>query len=185
MVNLPLSIVKIRLWLPGRFVSPGSAAVSKKCCPLRGPRFRILLPQRGVYCEPHFRGAFHRRTEGRNPSRSKLLRQRTRRWHLQPSETAPAAGWVLRDREIYPDACGDGSSTTEWREPASCDRLPVHRSESPTGYPSAGCSPAEPASASPVTDNVAQSRSGVWLWCRVALVVSAASRGVISTLHTG
>ena len=30
---------------------------------------------------------------------------------------------------------------------------PVHRSESPTGYSSAGCSPAEPASASPVTDN--------------------------------
>jgi hypothetical protein len=24
--------------------------------------------------------------------------------------------------------------TTEWREPASCDRLPFHRSESPTGY---------------------------------------------------
>jgi hypothetical protein len=39
-----LSIVKIRLWLPGRFVSPGSAAVSKKCCPLREPRVRILLP---------------------------------------------------------------------------------------------------------------------------------------------
>ena len=33
-------------------------------------------------CEPHFRGAFHRRTDGRNPVRSKLLRQRTRRWHL-------------------------------------------------------------------------------------------------------
>jgi hypothetical protein len=29
----------------------------------------------------------------------------------------------------------------------------VHRSESPTGYSSAGCSPAEPASASPVTDD--------------------------------
>src|SRR5438874_2923831 len=45
------------------------------------------------------------------------------------------------------------------REPAGSDRLPVHRSESPTGYSSAGCSPAEPASASPVTDIVAQSRS--------------------------
>ncbi len=51
-------------------------------------------------------------------------------------------------------------ATVERREPASCDRLPVigvslqpHRSESPTGYSSAGCSPAEPASASPVTDN--------------------------------
>jgi hypothetical protein len=60
----------------------------------------------------------------------------------------------LRDREIYCDARGDGgSATAECREPASCDRLPVHRSESPTGYSSAGCSPAEPASASPVTDN--------------------------------
>jgi len=42
------------------------------------------------------------------------------------------------------------------------DRLPVHRSESPTGYSSAGCSPAEPASASSVTIE-AQSRSRVWL----------------------
>ena len=51
-------------------------------------------------------------------------------------------------------ACRDGGlATTEWREPASSDRLPIHRSESPTGYSSAGCSPAEPASASPVTDN--------------------------------
>src|SRR5205823_7563484 len=41
----------------------------------------------------------------------------------------------------------------ECREPASSDRLPVHRSESPTGYSSAVCSPAEPASASPVTEN--------------------------------
>ena len=47
-----------------------------------------------------------------------------------------------------------GSATAEWREPASSDRLPIHRSESPTGYSSAGCSPAEPASASPVTDNI-------------------------------
>src|ERR1700720_4875272 len=30
---------------------------------------------------------------------------------------------------------------------------PIHRSESPTGYSSAGCSPAEPASASPFADN--------------------------------
>src|ERR1700726_101486 len=49
---------------------------------------------------------------------------------------------------------GDGGfATARWREPASSDRLPTHRSESPTGYSSAGCSPAEPASASPVTDN--------------------------------
>jgi hypothetical protein len=59
----------------------------------------------------------------------------------------------LRDREIYPDASGDGARHAEYRKPTSCDRLPVHRSESPTGYSSAGCSPAEPASASPVTDN--------------------------------
>src|SRR5437870_12024339 len=30
---------------------------------------------------------------------------------------------------------------------------PIHRSESPTGYSSAGCSPAEPATASPVAAN--------------------------------
>jgi hypothetical protein len=46
-----------------------------------------------------------------------------------------------------------GLATAGCREPASSARLPVHRSESPTGYSSAGCSPAEPASASPVSDN--------------------------------
>src|SRR6202011_5601653 len=51
-------------------------------------------------------------------------------------------------------ACEDGRlATAEWREPTGSDRLPIHRSESPTGYSSAGCSPAEPTSASPVTDN--------------------------------
>ena len=51
-VNLPLSIVKIRLWLPGRFVVARSAAVSKKCCPLRGDRgFEAGFLQRRV-CEP-------------------------------------------------------------------------------------------------------------------------------------
>jgi hypothetical protein len=44
-------------------------------------------------------------------------------------------------------------ATAECREPTSSDRPPVHRSESPTGYSSAGCSPAEPASASPVSDD--------------------------------
>ena len=49
------------------------------------------------------------------------------------------------------------------REPAGSDRLPVHRSESPTGYSSAGCSPAEPASALPVTDHCSSisSREGI------------------------
>ena len=63
------------------------------------------------------------------------------------------------------------------REPAGSDRLPVHRSESPTGYSSAGCSPAEPASASPVSDIVAQSRSG-------ALAVTAAPDGA-GARHSG
>jgi hypothetical protein len=47
----------------------------------------------------------------------------------------------------------------EFREPAGYDWPPVDRSESPTGYSSAGCSPAEPASASPVADIIAQFRS--------------------------
>ena len=37
-------------------------------------------------------------------------------------------------------------------EPADADRPPVQRNESPTGYSLTGCSPAEPASASPVVD---------------------------------
>ena len=84
-------------------------------------------------------------------------------------------------------ACPDGRlATAEWREPTSSDRLPIHRSESPTGYSSAGCSPAEPASASPVTVN---SSSIAQPHCRdavqVALVVSAANASVISTLRAG
>ena len=46
-----------------------------------------------------------------------------------------------------------------WQRPSpgadEFDRLPGHRRESPAGYSSAGCSPAEPTSASPVTDRVA------------------------------
>src|SRR5271155_4400499 len=57
------------------------------------------------------------------------------------------------------------------REPAGSDRLPVHRSESPTGYSSAGCSPAEPASASPVTDNTSSItiRRGNQIRCSTSL----------------
>ena len=76
----------------------------------------------------------------------------------------------MRDREIYYDARrDDGLATAKWREPTRSDRLPVHRSESPTGYSSAGCSPAEPASASPVTDIVVQSRSSAAIKCAAQL----------------
>src|SRR5438270_12517268 len=74
------------------------------------------------------------------------------------------------------------------REPASSDRLPVHRSESPTGYSSAGCSPAEPASASPVSDIVTQSRSSEAIKCAVQphrkdAVQVLAPRLVVVTCH--
>jgi hypothetical protein len=75
--------------------------------------------------------------------------------------------------------------TAEWREPASCDRLPVLRSEPPTGYSSAVCSAAEPASASPVTDN-----SGLISIRRLGVMPRRADHvrqngGVISTLRAG
>ena len=75
--------------------------------------------------------------------------------------TAPRGeGGFLRDREIYPDASRDADSAfAECRKPTSCDRLPVHRSESPTGYSSAGCSPAEPLPLHRSPSTVAQSRS--------------------------
>src|SRR5260221_4664897 len=47
------------------------------------------------------------------------------------------------------------------RGPTGFDRPPDHRSEFPAGYSSAGCSPAEPASASPAIASVAPARSGV------------------------
>jgi hypothetical protein len=74
-----------------------------------------------------------------------------------PSGPIPISVQVgfFRYREIYPMARRSGGpATADWREPASSDRPPIHRSESPTGYSSAGCSPAEPASASPVTDTI-------------------------------
>ena len=50
---------------------------------------------------------------------------------------------------------------------ASSDRLPVHRSESPTGYSLTGCSPAEPVSASPLAGD--RSRSGPSSKCAACL----------------
>ena len=44
------------------------------------------------------------------------------------------------------------------RGPISVDRPSAHRSEFPAGYSSAGCSPAEPASASPTATTVAPVR---------------------------
>src|SRR5437588_7229954 len=92
--------------------------------------------------------------------------------------------------------------TAKWREPTRSDRLPVHRSESPTGYSSAGCSPPELASASPVIENTSsilirrgnQIRSTSLQGCSSGLaprlvvapaLVSAANRSVISTLRAG
>ena len=62
---------------------------------------------------------------------------------------APWSGWVFEGSGDLPRCW---LAIAEWREPASSDRLPVYRSESPTGYSLAGCSPAEPVSASPVAD---------------------------------
>src|SRR5215468_4214582 len=53
------------------------------------------------------------------------------------------------------------SANAKWRKPTRSDRLPLHRSESPTGYSSTGCSPAEPASASPVADNPSPSGESI------------------------
>jgi hypothetical protein len=63
--------------------------------------------------------------------------------------------------------------------------LQVRRNESPTGYSSAGCSPAKPASASPVTDHrgsIPMQRLAV-IQCRAGRV--RGQRGVISTLRAG
>jgi hypothetical protein len=79
-----------------------------------------------------------------------------------------------------------GVATAECREPAASDRLPVHRSESPTGHSSAGCSPAEPASASPVTGNSSSipTRRSAVMPCRPGHV-RGGNGGVISTLRAG
>jgi hypothetical protein len=73
-----------------------------------------------------------------------------------------------------------------WQPPSAGSRpVPIgsrsHRSESPTGYSSAGCSPVEPASASPLTDHRSSIPMRVWLRSSVALVVST-HNGVSSLL---
>ena len=96
-------------------------------------------------------------------------------------------------------------ATAEWREPASSDRLPVYRSESPTGYSLAGCSPAEPVSVHRPPILIAHLRSGAQLHALLDLTATAQTsprshwtgpnieampvrsaprpRSVISTLH--
>ena len=84
----------------------------------------------------------------------------------EPATIAPWPGWVFKGSGDLPRCLPRWwRGNPECREPASSDRLPVHRSESPTGYSSAGCSPAEPASASPVLTILAQSRSGEAIKC--------------------
>jgi hypothetical protein len=66
-----------------------------------------------------------------------------------------------------------------------------HRSESPTGYSSTGCSPAEPASASPLTNDCSPFGLGIKCARPISLqrqcsaLVFAATQGVISTLRAG
>jgi len=64
----------------------------------------------------------------------------------------------FRHAEIYrPDAASTASAvvSTMDREPAGTGSLAHRTDESPAGYSSAGCSPAEPASASPATGEFA------------------------------
>jgi hypothetical protein len=69
----------------------------------------------------------------------------------------------------------------------SFDRLPVHRSESPTGYSWAGCSPAEPASASPVTNNSSSisTQRGNQMRCSTSLLGCSPSRARRAPPPTG
>jgi hypothetical protein len=64
----------------------------------RNRRFKSIPLQRGVSCERHFRGAFHRRTEGWNPVSSTLLRSGCGKraiWstELRDSARLGDAGW--------------------------------------------------------------------------------------------
>ena len=78
----------------------------------------------------------------------------------KPATIAPWRRWVFEGSENIYDARRE--EMVAWQPPSGGSRsvpmAPGSRSESPTGYSSAGCSPAEPASASPVTDIVVQSR---------------------------
>src|SRR5271169_3845242 len=99
---------------------------------------------------------------------------------LLPAEPATIAAWLRwvfegsRDLPRCLRKCWHGDRRVA---------APVRRSESPTGYSSAGCFPAEPASASPVTDH----RSSIPMRCLVAIQRRAAyppPTGVSSLLCT-
>jgi len=104
----------------------------------------------------------------------------------------PWPGWVFQGSGDLPRclrSCWLGN-----RRAAGAGQLrsaPVHRSESSTGYSSAGCSPAEPASASPVTENGSSIviRRGDQMRCSTSLqgsnpVIASAAKGVSSLLCT-
>jgi hypothetical protein len=114
----------------------------------------------------------------------------------KPATIASWPGWVFRRREIYPDAYGDGGLAI-----AGGGSRPVAIGFQSTGvslqlYSSAGCSPAEPASASPVTGkqqlNLEPRRQSNALpkftagdAVQLAILVPIANRNVISTLRAG
>jgi hypothetical protein len=92
---------------------------------------------------------------------------------------------------------GDGGfATARRREPASTDRLPSHRSESPTGYSSAGAPQQSPLPLRQSPTIVAQSRSSEAIRYACSTFTAAMpfrsrsscpppTAGVISTLHAG
>src|SRR6266436_391262 len=74
------------------------------------------------------------------------------------------------------------------RQPPHADTRPQHHREFPVGYSSAGCSPAEPASASPTPGNIHHSSTPAYRCCICWLTCSQFScltHGVQSTLLAG
>ena len=74
-------------------------------------------------------------------------------FHQSPSPRRGWLRWVFRDREIDCDdfKTADLAAAFRKRPTATGSR---HRSQSPTGYSSPGCSPAQPASASPAANSI-------------------------------
>src|SRR5579885_2803845 len=177
-----------RLRGPGQPLPPEPAIHAKQAARARVPGGRRAAHRRhdqGLYQLPRAAPARARRLPGRTRRRAPP-RERWPLWGLlrgppnrrlrsaRPGARRPMRGpcpratprlaglarrrdGFSRDEEIYPD--GSERWAAAPREPAGPRRPPDHRRESPTGYSSAGCSPAEPASASPVPGMIARRHS--------------------------
>jgi len=129
-------------------VQPGAIVDNKRLAPYWSRSRRSRPPTRRGSSAGTLRGGDRPTTSKRRVCRRRGVHHATAAFPCTPFN-GDATGQAGHHRAVArvgfsgigrstPMACRDGGlATTEWRDPASSDRLPIHRSESPTGYSSA------------------------------------------------